>query len=304
MTTSASPGSGSLAVFGAPENAVDRERMRRAHVAAAQLLAVRPEGAEVWGWQGRSLGRRAGDRWLRVVSASKEKRGGRLWEGTALAATHLPPAVPRPRLHDVLDWTAGEHGYRGELTEYISLPTAAIGTPALDRDIVLPDAWWAELRTALETLASVPTDRESVRQRWIDNNFRRYLGVDPVQIREYTTGHADLHWANLTQPMLVILDWESWGRLPVGYDLGLLHAYSLTSPTTAARIRREFTHIFETPAGRTGELVALGQLLQACGRGVHPHLAPLVAQRAELLTGNPVPALAPAHAADAPIGEQ
>ena len=131
-------------------------------------------------------------------------------------------------------------------------------------------------------------DRESVRQRWIDNNFPRYLGVDPVQIRDYTTGHADLHWANLTQPTLVILDWENWGRVPVGYDLGLLHACSLTSPTTAARIRREFAHVLDTPAGRTGELVALGQLLQACSRGVHPHLARLIAQRAEHLTGSPI----------------
>lgn len=288
MTPSSSPASDPLPVFSAPEDAADRERMRRAHTTAARLLALRPEGAEVWGWQGRTLGRRAGDSWLRVVSAPKEKQGGRIWEGTSLADKQLPPSVPRPRLHDVLDWISGDHAYRGELTEYIALPAATIDSPALDRDIALPDSWWADLRTALETLAAVRTDRESVRQRWIDNNFTRYLGVDPVQIRDYTTGHADLHWANLTQPMLVILDWENWGRVPVGYDLGLLHAYSLTSPTTAARIRREFAHVLDTPAGRTGELVALGQLLQACSRGVHPHLAPLIAQRAEHLTGSPI----------------
>ncbi|MFE9468640.1 hypothetical protein ACFYNW_34365 [Streptomyces virginiae] len=45
----------------------------------------------------------------------------------------------------------------------------------------------------------------------------------------------------------------------------------------------------DTDAGRTGELIALGQLLQACSRGVYPHLAPLIARRAEHLTGVPSP---------------
>lgn len=135
----------------------------------------------------------------------------------------------------------------------------------------------------------MPTNRESVRQNWVDRNFRRFLGIAPIRIRETTTGHADLHWANLTRAPLILLDWENWGRLPVGYDLGLLHAYSLAAPATAARIRREFGHVLDTDAGRTGELIALGQLLQACSRGVHPHLTPLVARQAEHLTNIPVP---------------
>ncbi|MGW6388955.1 hypothetical protein ACWFR1_00320 [Streptomyces sp. NPDC055103] len=289
MTPGTSPAGGPPTVFSAPEDATDRARMRRALAAAARLLAVRSEGAEVWGWRGRTLGRRAGDRWLRVVSALKEKQGGRLWEGTALADTHVPPSVPRPRLHDVLDWTGGDHAYRAELTEYIALPTVTTGSPVLDRDIELPSAWWADLRSALNALATVPTDREAVRQRWIDKNFRRFLGIDPIQVRHFTTGHADLHWSNLTSGALVLHDWESWGRLPVGYDVGLLHAYTLTVPATAARIRQEFAHVLDNPAGRAGELVALGQLLQACSRGVHPTLAPLIARQAEHLTGTPVP---------------
>ncbi|MFE0776883.1 hypothetical protein ACFW3E_28010, partial [Streptomyces sp. NPDC058861] len=161
--------------------------------------------------------------------------------------------------------------------------------PVLDRDPGLPDAWWRDLRAALRTLAAVPTGRAAVRQSWIDRNFRAFLGIDPPRISERTTGHADLHWANLTTPTMIIFDWEGWGRMPVGYDPGLLHAYSLTVPTVAARVRHEFADILGTPTGRAGELVALGQLLQACSRGVHPHLAPLVARRAEHLTGIPVP---------------
>jgi hypothetical protein len=277
------------AVFTAPAEHDDRERMRRAHAAAARQFQVSASGPEVWGWQGRTLGRRAGHCWLRVVAATVDKAGGRLWEGTAAADTHVPRSVPRPRLRGVLDWTASDVAYRAELTEYVPVPPVTRGTPALDQDISLPDAWWSELKSALGALATVPTDRESVRQNWVDRNFRRFLGIDPVRIRDTTTGHADLHWANLTRAPLVLLDWENWGRLPVGYDIGLLHAYTLAAPATAARIRREFAHVLDTEAGRTGELVALAQLLQACSRGVHPTLAPLIARRAEELTHIPAP---------------
>lgn len=277
------------AVFVAPAERDDRERMRRAHAAAAGQFQVSTSGPEVWGWQGRTLGRRAGDCWLRIVSADVGKAGGRLWEGTATADTHVPRSVPRPRLRGVLDWTSQDVAYRAELTEYVPVPPVTHGTPALGQDMVLPDSWWSELKSALGLLATVPTDRESVRQNWVDRNFRRFLGIAPVRICETTTGHADLHWANLTRPPLVLLDWENWGRLPVGYDLGLLHAYSLGAPATAARIRHEFAHILDTVAGRTGELIALAQLLQACSRGAHPTLAPLIARRAQELTHTPVP---------------
>ncbi|MFH0180740.1 hypothetical protein ACIA6D_41845 [Streptomyces cacaoi] len=94
------------AVFVAPAEREERDRMRRAHAAAAKQLQVSASGPEVWGWQGRTLGRRAGDCWLRIVSAEADKAGGRLWEGTATADTHVPRSVPRPRLRGVLDWTA------------------------------------------------------------------------------------------------------------------------------------------------------------------------------------------------------
>ncbi|CAL9651381.1 hypothetical protein SUDANB120_06636 (plasmid) [Streptomyces sp. enrichment culture] len=276
-------------VFAAPAERGELYRMRRAHAAAAKRFWVSASGPEVWGWQGRTLGRRAGDCRLRTVCAGVGKAGGRLWEGTATADTHVPRSVPRPRLRGVPDWTSPDVAYRAELTEYVSGQPVTSGAPALDQDIALPDSWWSELKSAFGTLAAVPTDRESVRQNRVDRNFRRFLGIDPIRIGETTTGHADLHRANLTRAALVLLDRENGGMVPAGYDLGLLHAYSPAAPATAARIRRAFGHALDTDAGRTGELIALGQLLQACFRGVRPHLAPLVARQAEYLTGTPVP---------------
>ena len=69
-----------------------------------------------------------------------------------------------------------------------------------------------------------------MRQQWVDRNFARFLGIPAIRITDWTTGHGDLHWANLTSAPLVILDWEGWGRLPVGYDIGLLHAVQPDHP--------------------------------------------------------------------------
>lgn len=287
MNTAA--GSPSTAVFVPPHDRDDQVRMRHAHTAAARTFKVTPTGPDVWGWQGRTPGRRAGQWWLRLVCAPEDKRNLRLWEGTATAHQALPAAVPRPRLHDVLEWSAHGHAYRAELSEYVPLPALQAGGPVLTAELDLPSAWWADLRRALEATSNVQTDRQAVRQQWVDKNLTRFLGVPAFQVSAWTTGHGDLHWANLTGPPLVVLDWEGWGLVPVGFDVGLLHAYSLTRPVTAARVRAEFAHVLDTPAGRAGELVALAQLLQVAGRGGHPDLAPRLARRAEHLTGTPVP---------------
>ncbi|MFH9610796.1 phosphotransferase [Streptomyces sp. NPDC017448] len=135
----------------------------------------------------------------------------------------------------------------------------------------------------------MPTSRQAVRQQWIDRHFSRLLGIPTIQVTSWTTGHGDLHVGNLLPPPLVLIDWEGWGRMPAGFDIGLFHAYSLTVPATAARIRTTFPDILRTEEGRIGELVALAQLLQVSERGGHPELTPHLARRAEQLTGIPVP---------------
>ncbi|MFD9778861.1 hypothetical protein ACFWXD_17455 [[Kitasatospora] papulosa] len=277
------------AVFTAPAERIDHDRMVRAHTSAARELNVAASGSSVWGWQGRTLGRRADRHWLRLLCSPLEKAGGHLWEGTATAQAALPPSVPRPALHHVLDWTSGEHAYRAELTEYVHTKPLEAGSPVLSRDVHLPDAWWGDLRKALADTSTTPTSRVAVRQGWVDKSFARFLGIPPVQITATQTGHGDLHWANITGPPLALLDWEGWGRMPVGFDVGLLHAYSLTCPATARRIRKEFHQMLNSPEGRVGELVAVGQILQVVHRGGHPELAAPLKLHAERLTGAPVP---------------
>ncbi|MFF3677407.1 hypothetical protein ACFYYS_25935 [Streptomyces sp. NPDC002120] len=82
-------------------------------------------------------------------------------------------------------------------------------------------------------------------------SFPLFLGVDAPDRIERETGHADLHWANLTGTPLTVMDWERPGRRPAGFDAGLLYAGSLRVPSVVARVRAEFAHILDTPVGRS-----------------------------------------------------
>lgn len=106
---------------------------------------------------------------------------------------------------------------------------------------------------------------------------------------ERVTWHGDLHWANLTGAPLTVMDWERWGSVPVGFDLGLLHAYSLRVPEVAACIRAKFADILATPTGRIGELAALCETLQSVARGEYAGLADALMDRARELTGRRPP---------------
>ncbi|MFF2653513.1 phosphotransferase [Streptomyces sp. NPDC058045] len=274
-----------------PPDTATRDRMCTEHEHAAALLGVTCTGPETWGWEGRTLGRRAGGTWLRLLSVDTGKEGGKLWEGTAAAERLIPAGIPRPRLAAMRDWASDGHTYRAELTAYVTQPVLQTGGPVLDREPELSRTWWSDLRRTLHQVAAVPTDREAVRQEWIVRSFPRFLGIPAPTVIEWVTAHGDLHWGNLTGEPLAVLDWETWGRAPYGYDIGLLHTYALAQSATSARIRSEFADVLTSRAGRIGELVALAELLQVAERGGHPELAPLLAERAEQLTGCTLPAL-------------
>ncbi|MFI9785910.1 hypothetical protein ACIHEI_20770 [Kitasatospora sp. NPDC051984] len=247
--------------------------MHEMHAAAAVALQVLPIGSrEAWGWRGRTLSRpvatASGEGWLRLVSAPANTAGGKLWEGPQEAERLMPPAVPRPRLRERRTWTEAEHGYLAELYDRVTTPTITTHEPVLRAAPDLDETWWENLSGTLDAIAAVPSGRVAVRQEYLDRAMPEYLGI-PVDtiVPAWTTAHGDMHWANLTSPTLIVLDWEGWGIAPAGYDAALLHAYSLLVPETAAQIRRRLDHILNTPAGRFAELVVITELLQTTTRG-------------------------------------
>lgn len=277
-------------MFTAPEPAV-RDRMCSARGHACALLGLADTtGGEVWGYAGRTLSRAVrtptGVAWLRLVSDPQGKSGGKLWEGPREAERSLPPAVPRPRLLSLRDWLADGWDYRAEHYEFVTAPTVG-KSPVLHHHLPhhedLPDTWWQDLHQALAHLAGVRTDRQAVREQYIRRRVPEFTGVTPGEIT-WTTAHGDLHWANLTGPQLTLLDWEGWGTAPLGYDVAHLYLHSLPVPDVAERVRKEFAHVLDTPAGRIGELTACTEILQAAPRvpfyaeladGVRQHLSRL-----------------------------
>lgn len=79
-------------------------------------------------------------------------------------------------------------------------------------------------------MAAVDTDRVAVRQQYIERAIPEFVGIPAPAVPCWTTAHADVHWANLTSPLLLL----GRGRAPEGFDAATLYAYSLLQPDTAA----------------------------------------------------------------------
>ncbi|WP_338704093.1 hypothetical protein V2W30_40080 (plasmid) [Streptomyces sp. Q6] len=263
-----------------PDRAV-AERMNRALSDAARHLPVCLPGTPRWGVDGRTLSSRVEHRgatpgWLRLLALPQVKAdsGDRLWEG-AVDAARFDGKVTKPRLLAVHDAFREGMGLRAELSEYVAEP-ACSPTPVVYRELELTDMWWTSLRRDLDTIAATATDRQAVRQEWIDCAVPRYTGRPAPQVTSWTCAHADLHPANLTTGTPVILDWEAHGMALAGYDAAVLWAHCLLAPVTVDRVRREFADLLGGEAGRVAQLVVAAELLQCAERGHYTDLvAPL-----------------------------
>lgn len=260
--------------------------MTEAFARALKELEVTESGPEFWGWYGRTLSARVesperGTCWLRVVSAHEDKAKGKIWEGNREAARLFDGRVRKPALFGFSVVASDGNAYLSELSEHIDeqvcSPTPVLGTP-----LRLPDSWWDSLHADLGHVAGASTDRVAVRQEWVDRSVPRFLGLPAPQITEWETAHGDLHVANLTRDTPWVLDWEGFGRAPVGYDAATLLVYSLLVPEFAQRVRDVFP-VLKTEAGRVAQIVIATDLMQSASRGDHPELVPaLRALAAEL----------------------
>ena len=279
-----------------PDDPVLVRRMRAAHALACATLRVRPVRGEhqIWGWHGRTLGQavisRHGPRWLRLHSVPANQIIETFWNGTIDAQRSMPSSVPRPRLLAYHDWTDQQWAYRAELHQSVSVRPVARHA-VLTTDPHLPSAWWFALRSALDDIAVVPTDRVTLHEGFLAWAMPHYLGthIHDHASDSWTTAHGDLHYANLCGPHLSILDWEGWGVAPDGYDAAMLHSYSLLVPTVAARVRDQFAGLFGTSTGRFAELAVITELLHTTTYGDNLELAAPLRQRAALLLGRTVP---------------
>lgn len=251
---------------------------------AADHFGLTVTGKARLGWLDRSISApvQAGSRklWLRVVSEDTQWTDGDFWTGNLDANVFVE--LPKPRVLDIYEWEE----WRQQRAELMTLVPGSPCSPtdALRHAIELPDQWWTDLRRTLDVVAATPTSRVHADQALVTGRIQQYLGnsVNPV-VRHWETVHGDLHWANLMGPDFELLDWELWGRGPVGTDAATLLCYSLLVPDTAERVRDTFADVLNSDAGQLAQLYVAARLLHRCDKADHPDLAAPLRKLAETL---------------------
>jgi hypothetical protein len=177
--------------------------------------------------------------------------------------------VHKPVVDEVVEWNEADRRVRAELM------TLAPGTRisedmALRRPVELDHTWWEQLRSSLDALAAYATERVCLDEQFVHRRLLAAFGIqiDAAQL-EWTTAHGDLHWANVTAPQCWLLDWESWGTAPTGYDAALLLGTSLLQSDIAAQVRAVFAEVLDTPGGQLAQLLAAAKLLSLVDYGDH-----------------------------------
>ncbi|MEV6982277.1 aminoglycoside phosphotransferase [Sphaerisporangium sp. NPDC051017] len=261
-----------------------RAFLHRILAEGATRLQVSLTGEAVFGWHDRTIGSAALDAqggrfWLRATAEHREWAGGDAWTGNQDA--NRITGVPRPEVVSRVEWDEPPVRLYGELMTHVP-DTPCSSTPELTVPLTLPGVWWAGLRQALDTLAVQRTDRGCHDPGSFVRGVEDYYGrpLRPL-VPALRTEHTDLHWANLTQPRLWLLDWEYWGVAPAGYGAALLYCHSLLVPDTAARVHEVFADLLNTPTGRLAQLSAAAHILDRAERlGDYPELQTPVREHA------------------------
>ena len=262
-----------------PADAAQRERTLAAHHTGAQELGCTIDGEPGWGWGDRSVstrGRLDGKPvWIRTVGEDPRWiTDGGFWTGNLDA--NMITGISKPTVLAWIEDRTSERWFRTEAMTLVAAPSASLD-PAPGRAPDVDEGWLAQLRMALDRLATVPTQRLAHTQDAVTQRLREHFGdqLDST-VEHWDTAHNDLHWANLTAPMLTVFDWEGWGIAPAGYDAATLYCHSLLVPETARKVHAQFEDLLDTPDGRRSQLLAGARILKRGHNGDYSDLiAPL-----------------------------
>lgn len=271
-----------------PGNEDQRNWMREQLQVAAEHFSVKPVGEPVFGWRARTIGSRVSngddDVWLRVSWAEHHWAEGNYWTGNKDAAAIV--GVPKPTVLDLYEW--GEEGYFRNRAEVMTLihDRPCSETQELRGDLTLPAQWWHSLRDALDALSQHQTERTITSQETVSRRLLAFFGdqVDP-RVDRWVTAHGDLNWSNLTAPNMNLLDWESFGVAPAGYDAATLYVLSLRVPDTAAIVHETFAAVLDSPDGVRSQLHVIGRFLKRVELGEFADMAGVWHHHARSLLG-------------------
>ena len=206
------------------------------------------------------------DTWVRLSFRRDTRFDAPSWTGAEEAAATLS-GVPKPAWIAAATWSDPERGVVWKAEESSLAPSQAVsGGADLVEDPRLPETWWASLRDGLAALAAHTTDRVALEQGHLTRRVHEVYGsgVDTrVPEEAWACAHGDLGYANLTGPELVLLDWESWGMAPLGWDAACLWASSLGVPEIADRVVAEFAEQLATRSGLLCRLLLCANVARA-----------------------------------------
>ncbi|MFG2348272.1 protein kinase family protein [Streptomyces phaeochromogenes] len=204
--------------------------------------------------------------WVRLAWRRTEKIDTQAWTGFEAAAAI--DGVPRPEWSAAALWTDHTLGVVWRADEMTLVEDGALSaTGDITEDPGLPEQWWIDLRTALTNLAEHSTDRVSMGQSHLTRRIHEVYGDDiDTTITDWVCAHGDLGFANLCGPHLSIIDWESWGMGPVGWDAACLWSASVAVPTFAERVLSLFSDELSSRSGKLSRLLLCANVERAYRR--------------------------------------
>ncbi len=212
--------------------------------------------------------------WVHLTWRSPTAASGS-WIGPELASAIT--GVNKPVLFRSFRWTdeSRQVVWRADETELVK-SAAVDGSGVIALDPALGDQWWTDLGVSLAALAGHETNRVAMGQAHLTKRINEVFGDRGLDttINEWTTAHGDLHWGNVTGPDCYILDWESWGAAPRGYDAATLWGHSLRVPGVADRVQQQFADDLGSRSGLLAQLLFCSNVIRLSKK--RPTPGPLV----------------------------
>lgn len=230
-----------------------------------KALGVRLEQSDVtYGTQGATVGfPTSSATWVRVAWSPPERVRTQAWTGGEVASAI--GGVQKPELYRSYRWIDRTRSVVWRADEGELITSKAIHhTGVIDSEPDLSAGWWESLKSSLAALAAFGTRRVGMAQDHLSRRIDQVFGGEEIDtsVDEWTTGHADLHWGNITAPDCYVLDWEDWGLAPRGLDAATLWGHSLLVPNVADRVQAEFADDLNSRAGLLAQLLFCSNVIR------------------------------------------
>jgi hypothetical protein len=193
--------------------------------------------------------------------------------------------IPKPAVIGILDWEAAGVAWRARQSEIARSPVASSQHFGRELPAIGPE-WISSLRVALGRLAAVETSHYCMTPDLVAGEIARLFGPDaPRRAEEWQVAHGDLNWTNLTAPEVMLLDGETWGLAPRGYDLAYLIVNTGYDDELMRRLELAFADELRRPSGRVAQLAACAVMLNYLTTERHD---PVYQRRIEALAGRAI----------------